>query len=237
MVMVRKSIYRYWDKDEFIKAVKSATTIIEVLRHFGCPRGEGHYHRLFHETVKDLGLDISHLTGSHKRDWLKIPLAELLTVGTYRSTNSFKKRLIKEGVLINKCYECGLDAHWNGKQLSLQLDHINGDNTDNRIENLRILCPNCHSQTKTFSRSKSQAKRNIVCPKCGSKKYHTSKTCVSCRDYGKQTKIKWLSVDEVQSMVNELGFSATGRKLGVSDNAVRKFLKRSGVQWENQTPV
>ena len=53
-----------------------------------------------------------------------------------------------------ECVLCGQNNSWNGMKLVLQLDHINGNNKDNRIENLRILCPNCHTQTETFCRSR-----------------------------------------------------------------------------------
>ena len=65
------------------------------------------------------------------------------------------KRLVREGIKEYKCIICGRDK-WNDIPLTLHLDHINGDNTDNRIENLRILCPNCHSQTITYSKNKSR---------------------------------------------------------------------------------
>lgn len=64
--------------------------------------------------------------------------------------NTLKKRILKENLIPYKCSECTLEPVWNNKILTLQLDHINGDNTDNRLENLRFLCPNCHSQTETF---------------------------------------------------------------------------------------
>ena len=60
-----------------------------------------------------------------------------------------KKRIISQNLLDVKCSECGI-IDWNGKPLTLQLDHINGVNKDNRIENLRFMCPNCHSQTSTW---------------------------------------------------------------------------------------
>ena len=68
----------------------------------------------------------------------------------YATRSSVRKRIIKEGLILPVCSECNI-SEWNGKKLSLHLDHINGENGDNRIENLRFLCPNCHSQTSTYA--------------------------------------------------------------------------------------
>jgi hypothetical protein len=64
-------------------------------------------------------------------------------------TFKLKNRLFKEGLKINQCEECGI-SEWNGKPLKCELDHVNGDRTDHRLKNLKIVCPNCHSQTETF---------------------------------------------------------------------------------------
>lgn len=65
-------------------------------------------------------------------------------------TQTLKNRLIKEGMLKEECSECGIGPIWNDKPIVLEMDHINGKRRDHRLENLRILCPNCHSQTPTF---------------------------------------------------------------------------------------
>jgi len=65
-------------------------------------------------------------------------------------TDKLKKRLISEGLLDKVCVECGITDSWNNKPIVLHLDHINGVNNDHRLENLRLLCPNCHSQTDTW---------------------------------------------------------------------------------------
>lgn len=70
------------------------------------------------------------------------------------STDKLKKRLLKEKILDEKCTFCGISNVWNDRPLILQLDHINGDGRDHRLENLRILCPNCHSQTETWCNRK-----------------------------------------------------------------------------------
>ena len=79
------------------------------------------------------------------------PLEDVLVKDSpHKDITSLKKRLLKEGILNNTCISCGIEPLWNGSPLVLHLDHTNGDNSDNRIENLRILCPNCHSQTETY---------------------------------------------------------------------------------------
>jgi 5-methylcytosine-specific restriction endonuclease McrA len=71
-------------------------------------------------------------------------------IATFRSRGQVRRVLLKAGALKNKCYECGI-THWLGELLTLHLDHINGVANDHRMENLRMLCPNCHSQTETFA--------------------------------------------------------------------------------------
>jgi hypothetical protein len=95
---------------------------------------------------KKLGLEFKNGGTCHKQ----IPLEEILAGnhGHY-PTGKLKKRLIKEKILEYKCAECSR-SKWRGKTISLHLDHINGTPTDHRLENLRFMCPNCHSQTDTY---------------------------------------------------------------------------------------
>lgn len=85
-----------------------------------------------------------------KHNGNKISLTEILNgKHPHYQTNKLKKRLIKEGLKSNECEECGI-YEWNGKPLVMELDHIDGDRTNHLLDNLKMLCPNCHSQTDTF---------------------------------------------------------------------------------------
>jgi hypothetical protein len=80
-----------------------------------------------------------------------IPIDQLLVTGRLRNRSHVKRRLLSSGLKGNRCDECGL-SEWLGEPLSIALHHVNGDPFDNRLDNIRLLCPNCHSQTPNFAR-------------------------------------------------------------------------------------
>jgi hypothetical protein len=144
---------------DFIKIVNESISIRQALISMGVIAAGGNY-RIFKRRAERLGLDYSHFKGAgwakgtrtKREPRTKTPLEELL-VENYSggvSTYNIKLRLFKNKLLEDKCSNCGI-VDWRGEKLSLHLDHVNGVNNDNRIENLRILCPNCHSQTHTYA--------------------------------------------------------------------------------------
>jgi hypothetical protein len=144
-----------YSTDEFIEAVKSSTSIRQVLSKLGLKEAGGNY-SIAKNRIKNLGLDTSHFGGGQawrkgKKFGPKRPITELLVLDSKHPYQSFKlkNRLLAEGIKLHKCECCGL-TEWNGKSAPLELDHINGINYDNRLENLRLLCPNCHAQTDTY---------------------------------------------------------------------------------------
>ena len=154
---------RKYTDQEFITAVKQSNSVSEVLSKLNLQPAGGNY-KNFHSYVERLNLDTSHFTGQGWRKGSEAPvfkarsLKEILVVNSpHKRTSSLKARLIREAIFEERCYKCGL-VEWNNQKIPLELEHINGVNNDNRLENLTLLCPNCHAQTSTY-RGKNK-KRN-----------------------------------------------------------------------------
>ena len=114
-----------------------------------------------------------------KRDMM--PLEKVMVENSDYHRGSLKRRLLQEGMIEEQCGICGLNPVWNGRRLVLILDHANGISNDNRPINLRLLCPNCNSQTDTFAGKNADKKAEIsYCPVCGKTKIKSSKVCYRC---------------------------------------------------------
>ena len=149
-----------WDLADLPEIVRQSFSIREVIKRLGLIPAGGNYQQV-KKYIKQLELDTSHFTGQgHLRgkthDYTKKPLSFYLVKDKQVQSHRLRLRLIEEGVFSHRCNRCGLEE-WLGLPVSLELEHIDGDHHNNLLDNLELLCPNCHAQTDTY-RGKNKRK-------------------------------------------------------------------------------
>jgi len=143
---------KIWEipKPEFEKLLKENPSFEKLTIYFGFSNAE-HIAKIIRQRTGEENIDISYFMGIYGRKFTKYTLEQIMVENsTYRDNSRFKKRLFREGLKTNVCEWCGIGPKWNNKPMTLQLDHINGIRPDNRLENIRVLCRNCHAITSTY---------------------------------------------------------------------------------------
>ena len=230
---------------EFKKLVATSKTYKEVLEKLGLSARGCNYTTLKTRITLE-GISVDHFYRnfqSRVHNKTSKPLQDLLVLNTedYISMYSLKKRLLKENLLKNICYICSQGPEWHGQPLTLQIDHINGNHRDNRLENLRILCPNCHTQTKTYTGRSSKKTwervltpiklpNTVVCSGCGGPRYRKIKgvLCRACTNLASR-KMDRPPLHELVEKIESCGYAPTSRLYKVSDNTLRKWLRAEGL--------
>jgi hypothetical protein len=217
----------------------------EALRALGLRAAGGNFATL-RKYTKQWGISTAHFDTrralqkpARKRPRTPIPLERVLVRRSTYDRAQLKQRLFDVGIKQPRCEFCGQDEHWRGGRMALILDHVNGVGDDNRLENLRILCPNCAATLDTHCARKNRIVREpIECARCAISfvprfdgQRYCSRSCGS----------RWLRppdghahlrraerppYEQLVAEVEALGFSAVGRRYGVSDNAIRKWIRR-----------
>jgi hypothetical protein len=224
-----KKIKMKYHKENLIDIISTSKNMSEVLVKLDLRCAGGNYQTI-KKYIKLYNIDITHFIDYEinienlKKLRFKntIPISKILVVGSTYGRTHLKSRLVKENLLEYKCFECENEGEWLGKPISLQLDHINGIHNDNRLENLRFMCPNCHSQTETFCGKNNSSKKNNG--KLGKEK-NNSLTDNQIINNESRRKISRPSYEVLINEISELGYNGTGRKYGVSDNSIRKWKK------------
>lgn len=219
-----------YTKEQMETAVGESKSIADVCRNLGIGTKGGNfktmkrYIQLFNISTSHFQSRTEQLKGLHFQK--TIPLIEILIENsTYSNTSNLKSKLVKEGLKFNICEICNLKGEWNNKPLKMQLDHINGISNDNRIENLRLICPNCHTQTETFcGKNKSKKFKNQK-----EKEINGGQTNLELLKNINSRKVERPSKEELITLIKEKGFTGTGRDYNVNGNSVKKWCVSYGI--------
>ena len=226
---------RKWTDEQMFNALKSSSTISEVLRKLGLKVRPGNYSTV-KKFVKYHNIDLTHMTGKSIMGSLNKArlLADIMVVNSQCNRCHLKSRLLKEKLLKNECCLCGINGIWCGRPIIMVLDHINGIGDDNRLENLRMLCPNCNSQQKTFCRKNGHMaipkSKKGRCLDCGSPIWDTSLRCSKCLGLMLRRAAR-PSKEDLEKMISTMTWVDIGKKYGVSDNSIKKWAWQCGIDY------
>jgi predicted RNA-binding Zn-ribbon protein involved in translation (DUF1610 family) len=206
-----------WDVSLLEDAVKTSECFADVCRKINLPIRGKNYTTL-KAWIKKLELDTSHFKDkasfANERSFKKSNLTDdEFFVISYRKSSQIKNRLTAHKKY--ECEECGVGNNWNGKNIVLQLDHINGNHIDNTLTNLRFLCPNCHSQTSTYAGKLSKKKEKNPDWRRGPKL--------------NRRKVEWPSKENLLELMKNHSMVSIGKMFNVSDVSVRKWAKSYGI--------
>jgi hypothetical protein len=239
-------------------AVRESLSYAEALRRLGLGATGGNW-RTLRIWVDRWHISIEHFDSrARQRSALQQPprpLAEILVERSTYSRNHLKERLYREGLKERRCELCGQDEMWRGRPMGLILDHINGVRDDHRLTNLRIVCPNCAATLDTHCGRKNRLERpERACLRCDAifrPRYPHQRYC--SRDCGTRAprtnrgvpnpalrRVRRPPHDQLLREIAATSYLAVGRRYGVSDNAIRKWVRqyereRAGAATEDAT--
>lgn len=239
--------------EKFSEIVKQSINYSQILNKCGLVVAGGNY-KTIRNRIDKLCLSVTHFTSTPSTKGKTLGPKRLLEVYLENKypihSDRLRRRLLCENVKKHQCEMCKL-TEWFNKPIPLELHHIDGNHNNNNLNNIQLLCPNCHSLTNTYrgrkkklspNKPKSSLKEKPTnepkkCIACGISVSNTSKYCKQCytttgkrsidayKSQSKRCKIKWPSTIELLNMVNNSSYLQVGKELGVSDNAIRKRIR------------
>lgn len=230
-----------YSEDEARGAIAASRSWTEALRRLGmCASGGGYlilrkYAATWSISTDHFDPEGASLAGLERARRSPMPLDELLVEGRFTQSARLKERLYAAGLKQRRCELCGQGEQWQGRRMSLILDHVNGVRSDNRLENLRIVCPNCNATLDTHCGRNATLLADRPCERCGETfrpKYRRQRYCSrACgsrwnRRGRPQLALRRVERPPYEQLVAEIeavGYSAVGRKYGVSGTSIRKW--------------
>lgn len=223
------SILSNYSNEDFAKIVRESKSYKDCLFQLGYNSYSGATINLVKDRIRELNLDVSHFVAktpikrSEENIFIKDSSAAQKTLRTWYKKGNYTEY---------RCSICGQEPFWNGKELTLILDHINGNNHDDRLENLHWVCPNCNYQLETTNGKNKKHKEHVLnyCIDCGALISKSAVRCVACSNK-KRADDNNLPIDRenLKQLIRTMPFTSIGKKFGVSDNAIRKWCDKYGL--------
>lgn len=220
------SLLNNYSDEEFKNIVSISNSWRDLVHKLGYNSNSGDLKKQIQKRVEELKLDISHFKIVAKNATER-NFENIFIENSTANQSTLRRHFLKGEYVEYKCSICGLLPFWNNKPLTLILDHINGINNDDRLENLRWVCPNCNIQLPTTGRGNSKSlKKKYYCLDCGKEvSRETTKYCMNCAAKKRIIPVEELPVtrEELKSLIRNTSFTQIGKIYNVSDNAIRKW--------------
>lgn len=221
---MKETIMSKISDEDFAQLVKNASSLKEVAYQCGYSCNSGASSNIVKNRIKVLNLSTEHFSSTPK---VSRTDDEIFIEDSPVDQSTLRRRFLKLNIVPYVCSICGQEPIWQGKELVLTLDHENGHNHDDRLENLRWVCPNCDRQLETFAgKNIAREKKKNHCIDCGAEIAVASTRCPACanKERGLRTrKVSRPSKDELKAMIRTMPFTKIAEQYGVTDNAIRKW--------------
>lgn len=240
-------IYSY-SKEELQELLDYSQSYSDILRKMGLNPKGGNPETL-KRVIQEYDLDVTKLNENRKKIYSdlmldlsfrrKRDLDDLLQKGVAYGSYKLLHRLYEEGLKEPKCERCNITT-WEGEQISFHLHHKDGDRLNNELNNLQVLCPNCHSLTDNFAgkatkKDKKKKSKFSKCLRCGKEIRYRSKYCEECikEKRSEKSKINSITREELKELIRTTPFTTIAKQFNVSDNAIRKWCKKYDLPYQS----
>ena len=218
-----------YSKQSLEQIVRTSKSMAELVKKLGHKTTHGKNYKTVQKRLDEFNISTDHFKQIKSNK--VFTEADVFCKNSQVGQHTLRRFYLKNKNIDYQCSICKTPPVWNDKELTLQLDHIDGDNTNNEPSNLRWLCPNCHSQTRTFAgKNVKKERRHYYCIDCGKEISSNASKCIQCSGKDRQKEI-CVPKEELLSLLqlHKGNFTHIGKMFDVSDNAVRKWCNTYGL--------